>query len=209
LGFVLTVANGLITAIIITGMAIDGTQVWRAILTGAAYFAITSVAFAALITGSASSIFLTWQHQKTERHRVDAYEHLAELALSWHIEAARAQQPQLAAPQEQGPQRVYRTLSVTDSFVPPYQDPHRASTEALAWVRTLYGSDGFPDRRKVVVEGDNYGWLKVKMLGSNRGDGSRDALQWLLDRRVVMRAQGGFVVNLSRYPTQASLAQIR
>lgn len=208
LGFVLTVANVLVTVVIVTGMIVDGRQAGNAILTGAAYFAITSIAFASLITGSASSIFLTWQHQRTERHRIDAYENLATLALHWRIESARAQQPPLLPVQERGMVDPPQTPSVTDTFVPPYADAQSAASEALAWASSLYGPDGQPDGRQVVLSGDNRGWLIAKMLGSKRGAGSRDAGLWLIHNRFILRARGGHVVNLLSFPDRGSLQKL-
>jgi hypothetical protein len=205
LGLVIVSAHLLVTIIIVVSMIVNGQDAWRSALVGAAFFAITVPFNVSLMTGALPNIFATIQHYKTERHRVDAYVELAQLALTWHIESARAQQPQLAAPQEQGTQTPYRTPSVTDSFVAPFADAQSAASEALAWASSLYGSDGQPDRRKVVVEGDNRGWLRVRMLGSARGAGSAEAAQWLHSRRIIMRAQGGFVLNVSRFPTVADL----
>lgn len=220
LGSVLTAANLFVTIVLVTGMLINGEQVGRALVVGAVYFTVTTPIYAVIVTGSLTAIVTVWQREKTERHRIDAYADTAELALTWRIKIeenrrlemqARAlptDWPQLPADPAQTPTQ--------HTFVPPYDNrprgafadplqPDSTAHEALNWVMGLYLADGQPDPAQVQTSGERTGWLKVRMLGSKRGSGSKEAGIWLLQHRVILRAPGGYKLNLTRYPHRARL----
>lgn len=211
LGLVVTIANVLVTAVIITAMLVDGQQAGKAILFGAAYFALTTAGIALITTGSLTSMFAVWQRERTERERIAAYADAAELVLRWRLtgEQNRALELQAAAPSRQLPADPPQTSYQGSTFVPPYEDPHSTATEALQWARSLYGQDGQPDPAKVQTDGDKAGWLRVRAIGSKRGGGSEDAALWLRQRKFLRRVPGGYRVNLDRYPTRASLQMLR
>lgn len=111
-----------------------------------------------------------------------------------------------------------QTPTATSSFVAPYDNRSTAAfaqetqpaidttaSEALAWVRGLYLDTGLPDPAQVQTSGDKTGWLKVRMLGSKRGTGSKEAGLWLLHRKVILRAAGGYRLNVELFPRRESL----
>lgn len=111
-----------------------------------------------------------------------------------------------------------QTPSASSSFVAPYDNRSTAAfaqetqpaidttaSEALAWVRGLYLDTGLPDPAQVQTSGDKTGWLKVRMLGSKRGTGSKEAGLWLLHRKVILRAAGGYRLNVELFPRRESL----
>jgi hypothetical protein len=225
LGFVVTVANVLVTAIIVIGMLVDGRQASSAIITGSAYFAITTALYMFIDTGALATILSAWQREKTERYRVRAYRELGELAIGWRvrIEENRAAELQAQALPTQLARRV-ATLETemleqrvhvdpvqgAPSFVTPYDNRSKAAhaetgpqvdttaNEAIAWLNDLYDDIGEVDRSKVNSDGR----LKVRMIGSSRGPGTREAGLWLIDKGVITKVPGGFSLNMRYFRTR-------
>lgn len=231
LGFVVTAANLLVTAIIITAMLVDGQQAGRAILVGAAYFAITMTSFTILITGTLSTIVASVGREKTERLRIEAYRELGESAINWRIrvEDNRAMEIQaqalprdiqrrLATLEEEAIERSTNVdpLRTPSTYIAPYSNVSEAAhsdiapqvdttaQEAVAWLRALYDDTGEADRSKLQSDGR----LKIRMLGSSRGPGSREAGLWLINKGVIRKVPGGFALNLKHYPTRESVRNL-
>lgn len=237
LGFVLTVANLMITAIIITAMMLDGTQAMTAIIAGSIYFAVTMTGFALVVTGALSSIVAALAHERTERQRIEAYEALGALAIEWRqaVEQNRSAELQAQAMPLQLTRRIAaletelleRQVNAdplhTPSFVTPYDNrsgaafaeevgPARdtSAREAVAWLSGLYDDLGKPDAKKVQLIGDtsSLGRLKVRMLGSKRGSGSREAGLWCLNNGAIKKVSGGYQLQLALFPTRESLRNL-
>lgn len=212
LGFVVTVANVLVTAVIVTAMLVDGQQAGKAIIYGAAYFALTTAGIALITTGSLTSMFAVWQRERTERERIAAYADAAEMVLQWRLTSEQNRARELAAPQQtprQIPADPLHTPHAGRTFVAPYAGGDATATEALQWANSLYAADGEPDPDKVQTDGDKAGWLRIKAIGSKRGGGSAEAALWLRHRKFLRRVPGGYRVNIQRYPTRSSLRQLR
>jgi len=110
-------------------------------------------------------------------------------------------------------------VQTPSAFVAPYDNRSTAAfaqevqpstdttaIEALAWVRGLYlDTTGLPDSAQVQTSGEKEGWLKVRMIGSKRGTGSKEAGLWLLHRKVILRAAGGYKLNTKVFPRRESL----
>lgn len=218
LGLVLTAANLFVTIILVVGMLINGEQVGRALVAGAVYFTITTPIYAVIATGSLTAIVTVWQRERTERHRIDAYADATELALTWRIriEENRALELQAHAHPAQITAAPLQTPQAQTSFVAPYDNrstaafadrsqPDSTAQEAISWAMALYLDSGQPDPDRVQTQGEKAGWLKTRMLGSKRGTGSTEAGLWLLQHRVILRAPGGYRLNVTRYPHRASL----
>lgn len=234
LGFIVTSANLLITGIIITAMMVDGTQAKNAIIVGALYFAITMASFALVVTGTLSTIVAALAKERTERQRIDAYQALGEQAIEWRreVEANRAAEIQaqslptqltrrIAALEEELLERRLSTdpLRNVATFVAPYDNRSQAAhadaprvapavdttaQEAIAWLNDLYDELGNADRRKVRPDGR----LRVRMLGSTRGPGSRDAGRWLIDRGAILKVEGGFALNMRYFRTRENVRNL-
>jgi hypothetical protein len=235
LGFVVVSANVLVTAIIIIGMLVEGQQASRAIVVGAVYFASTTVIYAFIHTGALSAIIGVWQHERTERVRIQAYASVAEMAIGWRIrvEENRTLELQMQATPGDMARRLAQVENElmdhrlaadppqgVSTYVAPYDNrsrgafaeaaqPDTTAQEALAWARTLYlDSTGLPDPDRVQTSGEQEGWLKGRMLGSKRGTGSKEAGLWLLHHKIILRAAGGYKLNTQHYPRRESLRNL-
>ncbi len=237
LGFVLTIANLLITAMIITAMILDGTQAMNAIIIGSAYFAVTMVLFSLVVTGSLSAIVASSAHERTERQRIESYEVLGALAIEWRRDVERNRTLELQA--EARPLQLTRRIAALENellersldtgglhtpinFVTPYSNVSTAAhsdtgtqvdssaQEAVAWASSLYDDLGQPDKRKVQLVGEigSIGRLKIRVIGSNRGSGSRDAGLFLLKHNVIKKVSGGYQFRLDSFPTRESLRNL-
>lgn len=199
LGFVVTVANLAVTAILITGMLLNGSQVQSAIVTGGIYFATTTTAFVFVITGALTAMVNGWQREKTERLRIEAYRELGEMGIEWKLAVEETRQMELAGrrPPAGGAQRI----SPLNTYVPAIAAGDEAMTEGVRFAMGLYDTQGRPDAKRVYPDGR----LRIRMIGSKRGSGSRDAGRWLLREGIIKRVQGGYALNLRSYPTRDTL----
>lgn len=195
-------ANVAMSLIIITAMILDGSQAHRAIIAGGAYFLVSTITFAFVITGSFTAILNHGQLQRTERKRIDAYQELGERMLEWRMMQEIAGNP-LGADRRGAPHRL-SPLGDSANYVAPYQDGEQAAVEGLRWAVALYDANGQPDRRK--VHGD--GRLLCRMIGSKRGGGSRDSGLWLLRNGVIVRVRKGYALDMLRYPTVADVRRL-
>lgn len=204
LGTFALAANILITTIIVVAMLVDGTQARTAIVVGAVYFMSSTFVFAGVTTGTLTSIVNAWQRERTERQRVAAYLALGTMALRWRMEVERNRtiDAETVQPLRIPPAVPTERLSPLTTFVEPYADQERAALEGVAWAEKLYDGSalGAPDPRKVLLSGDSVGRLKVRMIGSKRGGGSREAGVWLLRQGVIVRVAGGYAIRLDLYP---------
>jgi len=201
LGFVLTVANLLITAIIIVAMLLDGTQVMLAIIAGSVYFAVTMVFFTLLVTGSLTMILADLSRERTEHHRIDAYENLGEQAIQWRLAVEETRQIELLGrrPHAEGVQPA-----PVQNYVPPFADGERAQVEGVRFAMGLFSTVGKPDSQRVHADGR----LKIRMCGSKRGAGSVDAGKWLLKAGIIERVRGGYRLNIEQFPSRDSLRHL-
>lgn len=203
LGFVLTAANLFVTAILIVGMLVNGSQVQSAIVVGGVYFALTTTAFVFVITGALTAMVNGWQQQRTERLRIQAYRELGEMALDWRLSVEETRQMELVGrrPPAGGVQRL---SPLNGNFVAPYADGEQAQVEGVRFAMGLYKTDGRPDPQRVHPGGR----LKIRMIGSKRGSGSREAGLWLLQAEIIQRVRGGYRLNVEQYPTRDSLRHL-
>lgn len=226
---VIVAANLLVTAIIICVMLFDGSKASDALERGTRYFAVTTPLYLIIITGTLTRVVARMARESTERQRIKSYERVMVTALEWRkaIEANHALYLQAQAlPSDFGrrlAQLEHESLErgiaggvqTPSTFVAPYDNrsqaahapetPDSTAQEALMWARGLYGDNGAPDPRQVHVSGEKAGWLKGRMLGSKRGVGSKEAGLWLLQHKVILRAPGGYLLNLERFPRRESL----
>lgn len=201
LGFVLTIANLLITGIIITAMMLDGTQVLAAIIAGSIYFATTTILFTLLVTGSLTMILADLSRERTEHHRIDAYQELGEQAIQWRLAVEETRQIELLG--RRGSTEGVQPVQV-QSYVAPFADGERAQVEGVRFAMSLYDTQGRPDNTRVHSDGR----LRGRMLGSKRGTGSPEAGRWLLRAGIIQRVRGGYAVDLEKFPTRDALRHL-
>jgi hypothetical protein len=202
LGFVLTVANLLITAIIVIAMMVDGTQAKNAIIAGCVYFALTMTGFALVTTGTLSAIVNGWQRERTERQRVQAWQTLGELSIDWRLAVEETRQLELMG--RRGSAHPTERVSPLNTYVSAIEDGKEAQSEAVAFAMGLFGTNGKPDAKRVHPDGR----LKIRMCGSKRGAGSRDAGRWLLREGIIERVAGGYRLRIDKYPTRDHLQHL-
>lgn len=96
-------------------------------------------------------------------------------------------------------------LPQPSNFVAPVADPDdSAKREAAAWIAQLYGEDGEPDPKKVLLKSDKERPGRLRIAAP-----SRPAKEYLLHRSVLLDLGTGFRLNLVRCPTRdTALAQI-
>jgi hypothetical protein len=202
LGFVLTVANLMITAIIVIAMMLDGTQAMNAIIAGSIYFAVTMVAFTLLVTGSLTAIIADLARERTERHRIYAYKALGELAIEWRLAVEETRQIELLG--RRPPAHPLPPTTQVQNYVPPFADGERAQVEGVRFAMGLFDTQGRPDPSRVHSDGR----LRGRMIGSKRGSGSPEAGKWLLRAGIIQRVRGGYAIDLERFPTRDSLRHL-
>lgn len=198
LGFVLTVANLMLTALLITGMLIKGSAVQTALLIGGTYFAATTIAFVFVITGALTAMVNSWQRETTERLRVEAWRELGAMAIEWRLAVEETRQMELGG---RRPAASVERVSPLTTYVAPVADGEAAQVEGVRFAMGLYDTRGRPDPKRLHADGR----LKIRMIGSKRGSGSRDAGRWLLRAGIIRRVRGGYALDISRYPTRDSL----
>src|SRR5690606_3732017 len=83
------------------------------------------------------------------------------------------------------------------SFVAPHSEPDESATrEAAAWLLHLYGKDGTPDPKKVLLSSEKERPGRVRVAGP-----SRPAKQFLLAKGIIHDLGNGYRLNLVRCPT--------
>lgn len=192
-------ANLAVMIIVISGMMFGGSKPVEAIIAGVAYFTLTSPLYLAIVTGVLSTVLVRHDREITERIRIEAYQELGEQAIEWRLAVEETRQIELLGrrPDVGGVQRV----SPLQSYVAPFADGEQAQVEGVRFAMGLYDTQGKPDPQRVHTDGR----LKLRMLGSKRGSGSRDAGRWLLRVGIIQRVRGGYAVDLDRFPTRDSL----
>ena len=207
LGTFALAANILITTIIVVAMLVDGTQARTAIVVGAVYFMSSTFVFAGVTTGTLTAIANAWQRERTERQRVAAYLALGTMALRWRMEVERNRTIEAESVQTPyvGSTSSVERLSPLTTFVAPYVDEQRAAIEGIAWAEKLYDASGAIDARKVHADGR----LRIRVIGSKRGGGNREAGAWLLRQGVIRKATGGYALNVDRFPYRHYVTALR
>ncbi len=109
------------------------------------------------------------------------------------------------------------------TFVTPYDNRKRGAfaeetqpshdttaAEAIKWVSDeLYTDTGAINHKRVLLTGDARGMIvNTKVIGAKRGPGTKEALRWLLDRRVLRKIPGGYALNVDMVPRREDLRYI-
>jgi hypothetical protein len=185
--------------IVISGMLFGGSKPVEAIITGVVYFTLTSPLYLAIVTGVISTIVVRHDREITERKRIDAYQELGERAIEWRLAVEETRQIELMGrrPTVGGVQPPNQL----QSYVAPFADGEKAQVEGVKFAMSLYSTVGFADSKRVHSDGR----LKIRMCGSKRGVGSRDAGIWLLREGIIERVRGGYRLNIEKFPTRDSL----
>lgn len=183
------VANTLVAAIIIVALLVNGTSAIVAVITSGIYYALVTTSSLLILSGTVTTLFVSRQEQITARRTVE---------LQWSVERPRYRiADPLHTPDDPAPQ-------LPGTFVPAVKPVDTsARREASAWAMQLYGADGLPDGKKIVLDTtkERPGRLKI---AAPKGD----ARIWLMDRHFLEDLRNGYRVRLEEYPTVEEFMQL-
>lgn len=192
LGGVVTIGNGLFAAVIITALARNEHSAITAILTGGAYYGVSTLMVLLVLSGSLTRMVINRQEQVTLRHFHELQTTVERLT------ASRVDPLQL--PGTPAVDRLPGPLGGSTYVAPADLTTQR---DAALWAVSLYGSDGAPDPAKINLKSDRErpGRLRVAAPASN-------LREWLLTKRVLERVDHGYRLNIARYPNAETLRDI-
>lgn len=179
--FISTLSIVLMTVVLIVSMLVDGSTAREAVQQGVKFFLGAIALVTVVLSGTLTDMWRGYQHEKTERRRIDAWADLGEQVIELRmaaeqnrrLELERAALPaalsrRLAALEtELLEQRMEPALPQTHTFVSPYDNrrggafaeetqPEADTTaqEAIRWVsNTLYTDTGEINREHVLLDG--------------------------------------------------------
>ncbi len=189
LGKVVTGANILVAIILVAAMYYDSHSATVAVLSGVAYFSLSTTMALLTLSGSLTHIVTNGQREKTIRLRDKNL---------YSLQAAQLQVslvPPVQIPRME-PARP-PALPQAPNFVAAHAEPDDGTRrEAAAWLLQLYGADGSPDPKKVLMKSEKERPGRVRIAAP-----SAPAKQLLLDRYILHDLGNGFRLNLGKCPT--------
>lgn len=194
LGNVVTIANVLVTIILIVAIYADNGSATLAVLAGVGYFGVSTTVALLTLSGTLTHVLINRQQQVTVRrlHQLQ-FKQVSEPPPSMAV----VDLPQLPRTPHADPLPP-PGLPAAKSFVAPSagEVSEAARREAAAWVLQLYASNGEPDPNKVLLQSgrERPGRIRVGAPG-------KEAKQLLLSRGVLLDLGNGFRLNLVRCPT--------
>jgi hypothetical protein len=192
-------ANFMVMGIVMGGMWAGGMNPVAIILSGIGYYTLSTPIYLALVTNVVTNMYSRHERETTERIRIEAWREIAERAFEWKIAIEETRQLELVG--RRGATGAAQRVSPLNTFVPAIADHEEAQSEGTRFAMSLYGTMGTPENKRVHADGR----LKIKMCGSKRGAGSRDAGRWLLREGIIQRVAGGYRLNIEKFPTRDSL----
>lgn len=192
LGKVVTIANVLVSTVLIAAMYSDSHSATVATVAGVAFFSLSTSLTLLTLSGSLTSMVTNGQNQRTTR-RLHQLQHGARIQQLERVGATDYPRLPYTNP-------VQETMQLPENtrFVPPHAEVDEGiHREALLWLASLYSADGTPDPKKVLMQSDKERPGRVRIAAP-----SRPAKQYLLDKHILLDLGGtGFRLNLIRVPT--------
>jgi hypothetical protein len=184
---VITIANTLVSLILIVGMVLDKHSVTTSTIAGVGYFALSTTTTLLILSGSLSAIVISRQHQLTTR-RLHALQYREQPAIE--ILPAPHSPAQLA------------TQPSEMNWVPAVANPHDTQRrDAIAWLLLLYQEDGRPDPSKVNLKaGEKQGSIWAKWPPP-------EAIDYLTSKGAIIHNGNSLTLNLTRFPTRQALTE--
>lgn len=183
-----TLANTLVTVLLIIGMIIDKHSVTVSLLSGVGYFAASTSFVITILSGALPDIWINAQNQKTLQKR-------DQLQYGHQVGIKVYKPPQIAA--TPATDDDMHMLEATGNFVPAVAEVEdTVRREAVAWVLQLYGPDGLPNPKKVVTNSKNE--TPGRLWAKNP---SEPAINFLTEKGVAHSIGNGMRLNITRYPT--------
>lgn len=183
LGAVVTGANILVSAVLIGAIYFDNRSATIAALSGIVYFSMSTSLTLLTLSGSLSQMVTNHQQQVTMRRLHQ---------LQFHAQPSRLR----VVEGLQSPYTESMQLAENTRFVAPHDADEGARREAAAWILQLYGADGQPDPKKVLMQSDKERPGRVRIAAP-----SRPAKQYLMDKHILLDLGTGFRLNVVRCPT--------
>lgn len=192
-------ANLAVMVIVMGGLWAGGMEPLTIILSGIGYFTFTTPFYLALVTNVVTNMYSRHERETTERLKIEAWRELGAMHMDVKLAVEETRQLELVGrrPPTGGAQRI----SPLNTYVPAIAQGEEAQQEGVRFAMSLFDTRGNPDGKRLHPDGR----LKIKMCGSKRGAGSRDAGRWLLKERIIERVAGGYRLNLRDYPHRDSL----
>jgi hypothetical protein len=174
--------SGAVAGVLSIGMIIDKHSVTTSVLSGMAFYG--AIAGIMVLT----PIIINHQDNVTIRRRDELpYRYMP--------------QPQTQRMELVDPVRLQETTATMlpySNFVAPLAEPDdSAKREAVAWLMQLYGADGEPDPKKVLLKTDKERPGRVRIAAP-----SRPAKEYLLERGAIHDLGSGYRLALARCPTR-------
>ena len=204
-GVILVSANVVFAGLVFTGMWWSGNTILLSILISAFYYAGTTLAALAFMSGQIRYLWETMLYFMLERRRLRALERATERDFDLRMKQEQTRQLELAIMQVQvphAPQLALAPFGETKSFVAPAQETQATypalpdeAHEAVRWLRKLFDASGDPDAREVLADGR----LRHATIGGAKAGGSRAARTWLEEQRILKAVNGGHALNLQHF----------
>jgi hypothetical protein len=171
-----------VTLVVIIGMWVDYKSATVAILSGVVFFLLFGSLVILTLSGTLKDVITNGQNNRTQRMMLRLqYDHATQPAITL------VEPPRLA-------QTPPAQLTYASTFVSPVDDS--AEREAAAWLLQLYGSDGQPDPKKVLLQSDKERPGRIRVAAP-----SRPAKELLLTKHILLDLGNGYRLNLVRCPT--------
>lgn len=187
-GAIVVIAITLFSVVVMYVTSRNSESAWSSIWGTVIFFSLALPTGLMAANGTFAAMFRTWQEQRT-------------IIILNHPGASQRAQNTLGVVSP--PQLPYSppvdpvALPASPNFVSPHAEPDdSAKREAAAWLLQLYGPDGHPDPKKVLLKSDKERPGRVRIAAP-----SRPAKEYLIDRRIIHDLGNGYRLNLTRCST--------
>jgi hypothetical protein len=171
-----------VTIVVMGAMYFDYRSATVAVLSGVTFFLFFGSLVILTLSGTLKEVITNGQNNRTQRMMLRLqYDHATQPAITL------VEPPRLA-------QTPPAQLTYASTFVSPVDDS--AEREAAAWLLQLYGSDGQPDPKKVLLQSDKERPGRIRVAAP-----SRPAKELLLTKHILLDLGTGYRLNLVRAPT--------
>lgn len=196
LGGIVAFLSALFAAVIIVALIQAEWSAAVAIVSGGLYFGLITMSALLVLSGTLAQVLVNRQEQITLRR---FHELQYKIMVERPTALAAAEDP-LQLPSSPDADRLPGPLGGT-TFVPA--EDMTTARDAALWAVSLYGPDGQADPHKVSLKGGKEppGRLKVAAPAAA-------AKEYLLAKRVLLRVDHGYRLNLARYPTAQHIRDI-
>jgi len=189
LGGIVTIANGLFAAVMITIMIRGEWGAAIAIIVSGLYYGVTTLAALLILSGALTQMVTSHQEQQTRRLQITVLPYT-------QLPAAEGLQLPSAPAAEQLPGPLGGVTYVAAEDLTTRRN-------AALWAVTLYGSDGLPNPKMVHLDAkrERPGRLRIAAPAKRERE-------WLENKKVLESIPHGVRLRVERYPDAAMLRSI-